>query len=257
MNLLVGLIFLVVAVALAFLKMKQSPVDGGLAFAKREPLFTPAERSFLGVLEQALDGRYRVFGKVRLGDIVKPAKGLPNSKRTTAQNKVNQKHVDFVICSASDLAVAAVVELDDKSHERDNRAGRDRFVDQALAGAQIPVIHFPAQKGYVLAEIKAKLTECLANGTAPAVTLASQAASVSAPPAPVPIREAAVPVAEEPVVTPATPLKTVQEEAAPVCPKCEAAMVKRQATKGPHAGKYFWACSAFPKCRQVVAVGES
>ena len=140
-----------------FLKMKQAPVDGDLGFAKREPLFTPAERSFLGALEQALDGSYRVFGKVRLGDIVRPAKGLSNSKRATAHNKINQKHVDFVVCSVSDLAVVGAVELDDKSHERDDRSSRDQFVDRALADAKIPVIHFSAKKGYALAEIKAKL----------------------------------------------------------------------------------------------------
>ena len=96
MNFLLILMVIVVAAAVLILKMKQSPTDGGLEFAKREGLFTPAERSFLGVLEQALDSRYRVFGKVRLGDIVKPAKGLSNSNRATANNKINQKHLKAV-----------------------------------------------------------------------------------------------------------------------------------------------------------------
>jgi hypothetical protein len=253
---LVILIVLIVAAALVFLKTKQSPVDGGLEFAKREPLFTPAERSFLGVLDQALDGRYRVFGKVRLGDIVRPAKGLSKSKHTTANNKVRQKHVDFVICSASDLAMVGVVELDDKSHERDDRSSRDQFVDRALADAKIPVIHFSAKKGYALAEIKAKLAECLAIGTVPSAPPVIQAAPVPKKPVSVP-KEAAITVTEKPSMTPMTPVKPMQEATAPVCPKCESAMVKRQAAKGPHAGKFFWACSSFPKCRQVVAVGES
>jgi hypothetical protein len=48
---LVLLFVVVVAVARIALKLKQSPVDGGLGFAQQEALFTPAERSFLGVLE--------------------------------------------------------------------------------------------------------------------------------------------------------------------------------------------------------------
>lgn len=49
----------------------------------------------------------------------------------------------------------------------------------------------------------------------------------------------------------------LDESTAPVYPKCASVMVKRQAAKGAHAGKWFWACSAFPKCRQVMVIGES
>lgn len=168
----VVILFIAALIIIAFLKMKLSPQEDGLAFQPRDVLFTPAERSFLGVLEQALDSDYRVFGKVRLGDIVKPAKGLSNSRRTTAQNKINQKHVDFVICKSSDLAVVVVVELDDKSHERDDRAGRDQLVDRVLANAKISVIHFSAQKGYALSEVRAKLVESFTVGMAAATPAA-------------------------------------------------------------------------------------
>lgn len=153
------LVSCLVAIVLFALKAKLGGKAEGLFFEARGYLFTPAERSFLGVLEQALDSRCRVFGKVRLGDIVKPAKGLSNSKRATALNKINQKHVDFVVCSAADLAVIGVVQLDDQSHGREGRAGRDEFVDQALAGAKIPVIRFSAKKGYAVQEVRAKLVE--------------------------------------------------------------------------------------------------
>ena len=239
---LIVIVLIVVAIAVFItLKGKQpSPGEGGLAFESREALFTPAERSFLGVLEQALaNSRYRVFGKVRLGDIVKPAKGLTASKRTTAQNRINQKHVDFLICSASDLAVVAVVELDDQSHARDDRAGRDSFVDDALTMARIPVVRFPAKKSYALPEVTAKLQGILADlqGTTSSTFNSEVVATAPAPPQ----AKSATPDAVSVVV-------------APVCEKCSAEMVKRQAKNGPHAGKFFWACSTYPKCRNVVAI---
>lgn len=217
---LVAVIIIILAI-LAALKAKQPPKEAGLTFDSRDTLFTPAERSFLGVLEQALDSRYRVFGKVRLGDIVKPAKGLSNSKRTTALNKVNQKHVDFVICSATDLAVVGVVELDDQSHGREDRAGRDVFVDQALNTAKISVARFTAKKGYAVQEVRAKLAEAFKLATEPSTPTVAMEGSP------------AVQAEKTIVMNPQAEL----EETAPTCPKCTAAMVKRQAKNGPHAGK--------------------
>lgn len=40
----------------------------------------------------------------------------------------------------------------------------------------------------------------------------------------------------------------------PLCPKCNETMVKRAAKKGDTAGKEFWGCSNFPKCRGVVSI---
>lgn len=37
-----------------------------------------------------------------------------------------------------------------------------------------------------------------------------------------------------------------------LCPKCGAIMVKRKAAKGPNAGKEFYGCSNYPKCRSIV-----
>lgn len=224
-----ALLLALIAIA-ALLKAKQSTSDAGLAFEARTPLFTPAERSFYGVLEQALGCDYRVLGKVRLGDIVKPAKGLLDKQRTIARNKLHQKHVDFVICNVNDLSVVGVVELDDKSHNREDRVKRDEFVDQALTDSKIPVIHIAAKNAYALPDIRARLGEAFTLQTAPPQT-------ASAPP------------------TQLTGLPAAQaEEVAPTCPKCAATMVKRQAKNGPHAGKFFWACSTYPNCRQVVAI---
>lgn len=243
---IVVILFLLVGFLLA-LKVTSSTKDDGLSFDSRETLFSPAERSFLGVLEQALNDSYRVFGKVPLGDLVKPARGLSNSKRVGALNKVNQKHVDFVVCTVTDLAVVGVVELDDQSHGREDRKKNDVFVGRALSGAGIPIARFSAKKGYQIQEVRATLVEALklaVNVPAPTQPNAQEP--------PIPLQAVTEP---EPEPTPivAQPDAT---ETKPVCERCGAAMVKRQAKNGPHAGKFFWACSTFPKCRQVVAIPE-
>ncbi len=118
---------------------------------KREPsLFSAAERSFFGVLEELLGEEYRVFGKVRIADLIMPADG---AGRQAAFNRIVGKHVDFVICQANDLSVIGVIELDDKSHRQNNRLKRDMFVDGAFRSAGIPIVHFPARAAYNLSSI--------------------------------------------------------------------------------------------------------
>jgi very-short-patch-repair endonuclease len=123
----------------------------------RADLFSPAERSFLGVLDQAVAGRYRVMGKVRLADVIKVERAQAQGGRQSAWNRIQSKHLDFVLCDPATLAVAFVVELDDKSHKQSNRKSRDEFVDRALAAAGIRVVHMPAMAGYSVENIRKAL----------------------------------------------------------------------------------------------------
>jgi hypothetical protein len=245
MNIFVVLVLIIVAIAILAtfkVKAKKTPCDSEYSFEIRSPLFTPAENSFFGVLEQALGNRYRVLGKVRLGDIIKPAKALSNSKRTNALNKLNQKHVDFVICSVVDLSVFGVIELDDQSDAPEDQTGRDQFVDQALSSAMVPCIHFSAKQDYAIPEVRAKLVEAFN------LTIQSSA----------PTTAKETPASLESFTPPTLAQILAQtEETAPVCPKCAAIMVKRQVKTGPYTGRFFWACSTYPTCRQLIAIEQS
>ena len=42
--------------------------------------------------------------------------------------------------------------------------------------------------------------------------------------------------------------------ARPTCPKCGREMMLRRARRGPNAGKEFWGCSGFPKCRGIAEI---
>lgn len=51
-----------------------------------------------------------------------------------------------------------------------------------------------------------------------------------------------------------TPLPHKEASASPFCPKCNTPMVKRTAKQGANAGKEFWGCSQYPKCKSVIAI---
>lgn len=221
-------IAIVIALAVFFLtaKQKQRPSadeDGpGAAsdfpYLKQSSLFTPAERSFCGVLDQVSGNDFRVFGKVRVADVVAVLPGLTNSARAKAFNLISAKHFDFVLCSPGDLSVLCVIELNDASHQKKDRQDRDAFLERVCNAAKLPLITFDAKRAYSAAEVKEQIVEKLAD-----VSLQSIAA---------------VPAAAS----------------GPTCPKCSSPMVKRVSKGGETAGKEFWGCSNFPACRGIMNI---
>lgn len=126
----------------------------GYPYEKARALFSPAERSFLGVLEKAVGNGYRVFGKVRLADVIRVRRGLAGSSRQSAFNRIQSKHLDFVVRDRDDMTVQFVVELDDRSHAGTKGQSRDSFVNEALAAAAVPLFRFAAKRAYSVQEIR-------------------------------------------------------------------------------------------------------
>jgi very-short-patch-repair endonuclease len=88
---------------------------------------------------------------------VQPVKTGDNHAWYSAFGVIKSKHADFVVCDPETMEFRLVVELDDKSHERNDRAERDQMVDDILAQANIPVLHIPAKASYSLEEIRRRI----------------------------------------------------------------------------------------------------
>ena len=108
---------------------------------------------------QAVPAETVVMGKIRVADIISPVKGLDNSERQTAQNKISSKHFDYVICDRSTFEVISVVELNDKSHKRKKRVDRDVFLREACASAGLRLLEFEAKASYSVGEVRNQLAD--------------------------------------------------------------------------------------------------
>ena len=122
-----------------------------LPYRKKDYLLTAAERSFYEVLRSILGDQLDVFAKVRLLDLVYLPKGTENRQSHT--NRVMSKHVDFLLCEQQNVSPLLVIELDDSSHERDDRAERDAFVNGVLGAAGLPILHVAAKRSYAPNEL--------------------------------------------------------------------------------------------------------
>lgn len=128
----------------------------GLPYVLAKALFSPAERSFLGVLDQVVGSEHRVFGKVRIADLAAVKLGLSASARQGALNRVASKHVDFVVCRASDLVVVCAVELNDSSHSTKRAQARDALVSSVCEAIGLPLLQVPAKRAYSVQELQAQ-----------------------------------------------------------------------------------------------------
>jgi very-short-patch-repair endonuclease len=199
-----------------------------LPYKSRDVLFTPAELNFLNTLEQSLNNNYRIYGKVRLWDIIEPKNNLDGKSYQKAINRISSKHVDFVICNARSLAIEMVIELDDSTHEQRDRRARDEFLEAALKAANVPIARFPVKRAYTLRELQAKLGDFVVSAQEPVV---GKAVEVAEP--------------ESVVAIPAS-VKDIER-----CSTCGSEMKVREKKSGDEAGKKFWVCAQYPECKNV------
>ena len=183
-----------------------------LPYRQRNDFLSAAELSFYRVLAMGLNGSFIICPKVNLADIFFVARPHENQ---SYRNKIDRKHVDFLLCDPSTLKPIVGVELDDASHSRPDRQDRDRFVDQVFEVAGLPLLHVPAASGYNPQQLAQLVHDAVAGRVVPEAVI-------------------------------------VQQEGTPICPKCKMEMVLRTAKKGGQQGGKFWGCSNFPKCREIV-----
>jgi len=218
----VAIIVLAILVVLAaFLKNQSSGGTQDYPYRQTDGFLSKAELSFFGVLRQAVGDNGIVFAKARIADVLAVKRGLSNSRRQTAFNKIQSKHFDFVVCASDTAKPLVAVELDDSSHKQKSRITRDTFVNGAAEAASLPLLRVPAKNAYPIAQLKAQL--------APHFGLS----------------------ADSDLETP----EPSQSGKPPTCPKCGSGMVNRHGKTGVLAGKEFWGCEQYPMCRSVLPIG--
>ena len=107
---------------------------------ERRELLTKREEAFYKILAPIIhDYGWELLMKLRLADIVGVSSGQENYM--SYFNKIKAKHTDFVICDPETMEVLLAIELDDPSHEREDRIERDEFVDKVYEAVGIPLLH--------------------------------------------------------------------------------------------------------------------
>ena len=180
-----------------------------------DDFITPAELNFFFNLKSVIGDSAQIFSKVKLSDLFY-AKTGDFGKNRSYNNRIDRKHVDFLLCDPKTLKPILGIELDDKSHQRADRQERDDFVNNVFRVTKLPLMHVSVQRSYSQSELKSKLSAYLTG---------------------------------EQIIN--NHPETVQESS-PRCPKCGSEMILRTAKRGDNQGGKFWGCSKYPECRGVI-----
>lgn len=186
-----------------------------LPYRVTDSFLTDAEKSFYRVLQQCVGDKAVICPKVGLKDIFFIGKGIGKDYMKYFR-KIAQKHVDFLLCDPKSMKPLCGIELDDFSHTNKKAYERDLFVEKVYKDANFELIRISSKSGYTLSEIETALTG---------------------------------------VFDRSSEISFVRSNSETVlCPKCSTPMVIRKASKGQNAGKEFYGCPNYPKCKEITSV---
>ncbi len=136
------------------LDKKRAEKHDVLPYCVRDDFLSKAETAFYQVLKATIGDGLVIFAKVSLKDLFFVFH--PNVNRSIC-NKINQKHVDFLLCNSKTLKPTLAIELDESSHNRPERIDRDAFVDEVFKAAHLLLVHIPVQRAYNTQELRASI----------------------------------------------------------------------------------------------------
>ncbi|BCA93042.1 DUF2726 domain-containing protein [Vreelandella aquamarina] len=112
----------------------------GGAYVAKSQMMSKSEQGVYKILEKAYGDKYYIFCQVRVVDIVQP--NITKYQTWTKEYKslfwqVSQWHFDYVMCNKDDFSIFCALELDDPSHEREDRKRRDRILNSVCEDAGV------------------------------------------------------------------------------------------------------------------------
>ena len=125
--------------------------ENSYPYLLRDSVLSKNELAFYHSLNHVVGNKFVILSKVRLSDIFLPQQG---DGYYSALNRINPRHVDFLLCDPETFKPILAIEIDDKSHQRASRQERDDFINGLYIAMNLPLLRMQAKQGYNVNEIK-------------------------------------------------------------------------------------------------------
>ncbi len=141
------ILIIIVAVLIFVIKNQKNTAPQSNYSYKQKTLMTDNEYEFLNRLISAFPNHY-IFPQVSMGAIMDVATA-DNKRIQAGRNTFNRKIIDYIIYS-KDKKIVAIIELDDKTHNKDKDDKRDAMLLQA----KYNLYRFDSRKKPTVEELK-------------------------------------------------------------------------------------------------------
>lgn len=154
---IVGVLLGIVAVAELFLG-KQTDLPK-YRYKRKQFFMSRAEHECFEALMAAVGNEYHIFPQVHLPTIIDNK--VKGQNWNAAFRHVSQKSVDFVLCNKRYIEPILAIELDDKTHGRQDRKDRDEEVERILKDAGLPLLRLENHGHFDPQELSKRISEVL------------------------------------------------------------------------------------------------
>ncbi len=129
-----------------FLPKRRYDDEEKLPYTPKWNFMTPSEYKFFKIIEQIAGDKYYIIPQVQLTNLLYIS--LYNKQHRAYRNKIDRKSVDFAFFTKEDYKFHLAIELDDSSHEREDRIERDEFVEEAMEDAGLKLLRIKLRPVY-------------------------------------------------------------------------------------------------------------
>lgn len=123
-------------------------------YSLKVPLFSPAERELLDMLERTFAERYLILGKVSVADVVEITAVPRRAYWYQAHNRIAATRFDFLLCEKNNLTPVCVINLDDPEAEQD-------FVDRLCETVRLPQVRLTAEAARSYTDVREAIESAL------------------------------------------------------------------------------------------------
>jgi len=143
MSTTIFLLVVVIAVIAVLAVLKAKSQGGGAdevwPFYAKKPLSQPEQVLYFRLVQALPD--HIVLAQVQLSRLLGVKKG---NNYQAWFNRINRMSADFVVCN-KDSSIVSVIELDDATHQKEDRQAADAKKDKALSSAGIRIVRWQAK----------------------------------------------------------------------------------------------------------------
>ena len=134
--------------------IKEDTINYNELYQKKIYLLTQDELKFYKLLKSITNrNNLNLFTQVSLYEIIK-------AKNIKDFNKIKSKTIDFVITDIN-CKIKVCIELDDKTHIKEQRQERDNFIEKLFKQLDIKLLRIPVQNYYNLKDLEDRIKESL------------------------------------------------------------------------------------------------